>query len=320
MMIKYFPFILINLLPITLMAQFGPVIQYEEPRVGMFTYAEGITLPAENAGYTLYLPKGNAKGTLLFFNSDRDTTAEIIPKALKKDLALLFVTTGNQLEFLFADSSLAQLDRYIGDALKQHELSKEKILLAGMSLAGTRALKYAQYCHSGRSAHHIKPRAVVICDAPLDFIRFWQSCEKAEQLAFHYASANEGRWVSNYVAINLGGRPEEIPHVYSEYSPFCYTYPREKKLEALSNIALRAYSEPDVHWWMANRGKDYYDMNTIDAAALVNTLQVQGHKEAELILTQDKGYRPNGQRHPHSWRIVDEEEMIDWFMAMLRRM
>lgn len=312
---QIFPFFLV-MFPNVLSAQFGPVIQYEEPREGTITYAEGISLPVENAGYTLYLPEGEAQGTIIFFNSDRDTASTTIPKALEKELALLFVTTGNRLEFLFDDRALSQLDRYIGQALEKHELSKSNLLLAGMSLAGTRALKYAQYCGEKRSAYGIRPRAVVICDAPLDFIRFWESSKKAEKLAFHYASANEGRWVSNYVETNLGSRPAQRPDVYADYSPYCHSFPLPHKLQALNGIALRAYSEPDVHWWMANRGKDYYDMNTIDAAALVNALRLYGNEEAELILTQDKGYRPDGQRHPHSWSIVDEEEMIGWFWGL----
>ena len=39
-----------------LFAQFGPVVQYAEPREGMIEYAEGISLPVEPAGFTLYLP------------------------------------------------------------------------------------------------------------------------------------------------------------------------------------------------------------------------------------------------------------------------
>ena len=52
------------------------------------------------------------------------------------------------------------------------------------------------------------------------------------------------------------------------------------------------------------------------AAALVNALHLHGNEEAELILTQDKGYRPDGQRHPHSWSIVDEEEMVGWLLGL----
>ena len=52
---------------------------------------------------------------------------------------------------------------------------------------------------------------------------------------------------------------------------------------------------------MENRGKDYYAMNAIDLAAFVNELNLRGHKEATLITTRDKGYLPDGTRHPHTW-------------------
>lgn len=198
-------------LPAVLFAQFGPVIQDEEPREGFIQYAEGIVLPMESAGYTLYLPETTAEGTIVFFNSDRDTTASIIPLALEEEVAVLFVATGNRLDFLFADSTLTQLDRYIGTALQKNDLPKDKLLLAGMSLAGTRALKYAQFCGAGRSTYGIRPRVVAICDAPLDMIRFWRSSETAEQRVFHYASANEGRWVSSYLEKNLGGGRRSAP-------------------------------------------------------------------------------------------------------------
>lgn len=58
-------------------------------------------------------------------------------------------------------------------------------------------------------------------------------------------------------------------------------------------------------------------MNAIDAAALVNALRLQGNKQAELILTTDQGYRPEGSRHPHSWSIVDEQELVEWFARMI---
>ena len=68
---------------------------------------------------------------------------------------------------------------------------------------------------------------------------------------------------------------------------------------------------------MKNRGKSYYGMNALDAAALINALQLLGNKEAELILTEDQGYRPDGSRHPHSWSIVDEKELVEWFVQLL---
>ena len=154
---------------------------------------------------------------------------------------------------------------------------------------------------------------------PLDFIRFWHSGNKAKQLNFQYAAANEGKWVTAVLEKNLGGTATEKQEAYIQYSPYCHIALDGGNARLLEkNIAIRVYSEPDVHWWIETRRKDFYDMNTIDAAALVNTLKIQGNTEAELILTTDKGYRPDGSRHPHSWSIVDEQELIDWFLELIK--
>ena len=54
-------------------------------------------------------------------------------------------------------------------------------------------------------------------------------------------------------------------------------------------------------------------MNAIDLAGLINQLKILGGKKAELITTIEKGYGDDGSRHPHSWSIVDEKELIEWF-------
>ena len=40
-----------------------------------------------------------------------------------------------------------------------------------------------------------------------------------------------------------------------------------------------------------------------------------GNLKANLILTQNKGFRkPDNNRHPHSWSIVDNDELIVWLL------
>lgn len=59
-------------------------------------------------------------------------------------------------------------------------------------------------------------------------------------------------------------------------------------------------------------------MNAIDLAGLINELTIMGNDKAELVTTSDMGYFPDGTRHPHSWSIVDEAELIDWFLELLK--
>ena len=48
---------------------------------------------------------------------------------------------------------------------------------------------------------------------------------------------------------------------------------------------------------------------------MINELNRLGNQNAELITTQNKGYRkPDNRRHPHSWNIVDHEELTQWLL------
>lgn len=68
---------------------------------------------------------------------------------------------------------------------------------------------------------------------------------------------------------------------------------------------------------MEQRNLDFFGMNSVDHAALINLLRVAGNDRAELITTTGKGFRPSGRRHPHSWSIVDEPELARWLLAAL---
>ena len=69
---------------------------------------------------------------------------------------------------------------------------------------------------------------------------------------------------------------------------------------------------------MANRKVDYYNMNALDAAALILQLQLLGNRQAELITSEGRGVRPNGELHPHSWSIVVESDLQSWILRQMR--
>ncbi len=161
------------------------------------------------------------------------------------------------------------------------------------------------------------PKAIAICDAPLDMVRFHKEGIKAKNLKFNKIAANEGAWITAHMERNLGAPPVENLDKYITYSPYCYVANGGENLKYFKNMPVRACTEPDITWWMKTRAKDYYGINAVDLAAFINELKLLGNDNAALMVTQDKGYRPDGSRHPHSWSIVDEAELIDWFLAFL---
>jgi hypothetical protein len=116
----------------------------------------------------------------------------------------------------------------------------------------------------------------------------------------------------------LGGSPEEYPSRYIQASPFSAFAEEGGQAGLLAKMPVRLYTEPDIHWWMNNRQVDYYSMNALDAAGLIQQLRLLGNRQAELITTQGRGVRPDGQRHPHSWSIVDEPELGAWILRQVR--
>ena len=83
----------------------------------------------------------------------------IIEPALAKNMAVLFVSTGKVIEFLFTDKDIQLIDKLTGDALEKNELINKPIFLAGMSLGGTMALRYSEYCFLNKSSFGIKPKS-----------------------------------------------------------------------------------------------------------------------------------------------------------------
>ncbi|MDH3246009.1 MAG: hypothetical protein OEM26_15420 [Saprospiraceae bacterium] len=282
----------------------------------------GLNMPAQAPGYTLIIPE-DPVGLAVAFHAGRDTShpgfeMRLYTEAMKRNVAVMYVTTGSHFEFLFDDARYFQLAAYIQQALDTLDLANDRLLFSGMSLAGTRAMKFGKWCLEGKAPSGLKPSAVAICDAPLDFIRFWTDGAIAIKYQSNPTSASEASWVNFQLEQNLGGTPRAHPERYRDYSPYFPQMDIESKLDVFSSVALRAYTEPDIHWWMNNRQKSYYGMNAMDAAALIRDLRLIGNERAELITTTEKGFHPDGQRHPHSWSIVDNGELMDWFVGVLQ--
>ena len=297
------------------------VVNVEIPSEGSIHLAPGIQIDKINSGFTLWLPQDDPiRGLILFTHARRDTikTNELIKASLEKNLAVMYASTNNRFEFFFDDARIREIQGYLNSAIRTYKIPRKNLMYCGMSLEGTRALKLVIHDAMNDNENHLKPRAIAICDSPLDMVRFHHEMVKAEKLNFNPIAANEGKWVASYLEKNLGGTPNENFEAFASYSPFCYSLPSEKTLHSFNEIAIRAYTEPDVNWWIKNRRKDYYGMNSIDLAAFVNALKIHGHDQAELIITTDKGYSDSGDRHPHNWSIVDEKELVQWFYNLIK--
>lgn len=281
-----------------------------------------ITIPYSKKGYTLHLPKSDPVATIIMLSgSALDTSRSIdeyalIKPALDKNMAVLFVSTGKVIEFLFTDNDIDIVDRLVGNVLEKHELAAKPKFMIGMSLGGTMALRYSEYCLLSKSKYGFKPDAIALCDAPLDMVRMWHEQEQAILNNYHPNAVGEARWVLHFLKKNLGGSPDESMDNYISYSPFVYSDKTRSKIDLFKDIPIRMYHEPDIEWWIQNRGKDYNTINSIDLAGFYNYLRQAGNKQVELITSHNRRKDYKKGSSPHTWTIVDNDDLISWFMSL----
>jgi pimeloyl-ACP methyl ester carboxylesterase len=274
------------------------------------------------SSYRLYDPVGMPVGLLVLLPGGGGThdafnpggpTPSTLPRRLAATVATIVPAEVDWLN----DRWLEQLDAVIAETLTTYRLPRHRVVVGGFSGGGTVAISYAEFTAAGRSRAGVRVRGAFAADAPLDMARLWRGEALAIARGADARFVAEAKMVLGLLEKALGGAPEQNAARYLEASPLSAFAKGGGQAALLRDVAVRLYTEPDVDWWMANRQLDYYSMNAVDAAALVTQLQLMGNKEAELVTTHNRGFRPGGARHPHSWSIIDEENLADWIRARL---
>jgi len=214
-------------------------------------------------------------------------------------------------------SHMKQLEDTITEAIKTVSAGALPLAIGGFSAGGTDAILFAERCAAGRCAMPHTVRAVFAVDAPLDWYRLWDNAMIVLRNQPPGANVSEARSIQVALEARLGKNPTPSSRRYLSSSPLASKERDGGNARSLSGMAVRAYTEPDIQWWMENRSADYYGMNALDAASLIRHLKLLGNTRAELIVTTGRGYRANGARHPHSWSIVDQRDLAQWIALQL---
>ncbi len=149
-------------------------------------------------GHTLLVPhKGVTPiGVVVFFQRGKSETApdsgSFDFEVFERDLAVMHVATANPLDFFFDDTTMEWAATHIQEILETHNMKNIPIFFAGLSLGGTRALRFAAFL-SENEMYWLKAFGVVLVDSPLDMERLWKAEKKAANLGFHWAAEDEGR-------------------------------------------------------------------------------------------------------------------------------
>lgn len=271
--------------------------------------------------YKLYIPKTKPIAALVILPgagepiSDVEQQTTLHKLAVDKGFLVIFPSINwGTTKHIHEHEMLNQI---FAQVIKRFNIQKDKFVLGGFSGGAMLSLTYTEKANREKESTVIIPKAVFGIDPPLDYAHLWNHCIRDIERNFSEVAVAEGKWITEMYTEEFGGSPLEFPQNYIKYSIFSQSEKDGGNTKYLLNTPLLLYTEPDVLWSMKNRHRDFYDLNAMDISAMINLLQLGGNKNAELIITHDKGYRLNGQRHPHSWSIMDNPQCFDWIMKQL---
>jgi len=217
---------------------------------------------------------------------------------------------------LYADSLVrAQLTAVFKDVLKTHKVKPQNFVLGGFSAGGAVVLRYTELCNEFPDRYPISPRGVFLVDSPIDIFTTWNMLEENLKNNYSQVAVNEAKSAMDIIR-NDHGVPRENVKTYAELSPFCMDRSYGQHEKFLKNTAVRTYHDVDIAWRLLNRNQTVHNSNYEVTAELINRLLLMGNTRAEFMQSFKTGYRANGQRHPHSWSIVDEAECIAWMKKL----
>ncbi len=262
------------------------------------------------------IKSSESKGLLIIFPGGGSTSKEtkeefkIVKKATKKGISVLLMNFNRHLWIEKEGSE--QLTKLIKEATEKNHLKTDNIFIGGMSLGGTVALTLSDHLEETNST--LKPKGIFVVDSPIDLFALYESSQKdILRKDFSEERLAEPKWIINYFEEKFGGKDSLLLNI-QKVSPFTLKTININNVKNLKNSKLRFYTEPDTLWWKETRQTDFESTNAFTLQKTSEVLKNENWKNVKLIQTKNKGYRADGERNPHSWSIVDVDDLINWIL------
>ncbi|WP_343329807.1 hypothetical protein [Polaribacter staleyi] len=266
--------------------------------------------------FEIIKPKENSKAVLILFGGfgekpvDIKREFQIVDIAIKNQISLVLMNYSDKL--WLEENDKKNLATLLQNTLKNHNLSTNDIYIGGFSSGGIVSLLISDYI-TGLKEFHIQPKGVFIVDSPIDLLALYEASLINIERNFSDVSVQESTWIKNLFDKELRNPKDGISN-YEKYAVFTSASNYTANLSNLKNTKIRLYTELDVNWWKVNRKTNFEQTNAYYIQKLSESLKKHNFKNVAYITTENKGYRSNGDRHPHSWSIVDKENLINWIL------
>ncbi|NOT73754.1 MAG: alpha/beta hydrolase [Cyclobacteriaceae bacterium] len=268
--------------------------------------------------YVTVYPKDKIKGAIVLLPGFGELPKQIL---IESDIykytsnagyLTIIPALGDRSFFYIDNPSHEKLNQFVDEMFKKYNLNESTFFIGGHSFGGTMAVQYAQRAYLEKSTLK-KPAGVFATDPPLDIERLYGCMTTTNRPTKNPVSVQEDNYISNRIKLEFNNDPKTNPEFFWNVSPYSQSDPEHRSLKTFLTVPVRIYNEPDINWYLDNRNLDFYCINSLDSAAMINWLRSLGNSKAELIISTNKGYRvTQKRRHPHSWSIIDGQELIGW--------
>ena len=267
--------------------------------------------------YELHLPNDKIKTVLMLFGGYPENAEDIkrefniLEKAQQHDIAVVLMNYNQKL--WLDENEKSDLAQKIQAIFIKHKLPADHFYIGGFSSGGVVNLLISDYI-IGSDRYNMSPKGVFVVDSPIDLVALYNSSEKNIERNFSDVSVQESTWLIDNLESEFG-KPEDRLEQYEKHAVYTHETGNISNLSNLNGTKIRLYTEPDTTWWKENRMADYDQTNAFYIKALSENLVKNGYSQVEYIPTKNKGYRADGERHPHSWSIVDVEDLLEWMVG-----
>ncbi len=229
-------------------------------------------------------------------------------KDIEKQGITTLLLNYNQRLFL-SDSEKKEYAKTLNTILDQHNVATDNLYIGGFSGGGNVAMLLSSYLIKNKNA--IQPKGLMVVDSPIDLEALYNDSQKEVAKNVDAEAVAEGRYLIELLESTLG-KPADHLENYKNASPYLVSCKATNTIAYLKDIKTRFYSEPDLEWQKKQKNRTYEDLNAYKLEKASKTLRELGSTQTEYIATQNRGYRANGDRHPHSWNIVEQGGLVKW--------
>lgn len=267
-----------------------------------------------NTNYELSKPADKSIKVLILFSGfshkAEDTKREfkILNYANESNIAVIYMNY-NQKLWLEENEKIA-LAELLQNILQDNNLPFNDVYIGGYSSGGNVSLLISSFLNKNKR-FKLMPKGVFIVDSPIDLVALYKSSQKNLKRKFSDVAVTESTWIIEELENNIGNPVDDVLK-YQKLAPYISETSTIENLKGLKNTKIRLYTEPDTLWWKKNRMADSDQLNSYYIKKLYDDLKQSGFDQIEHIPTENMGYRANGEKHPHSWSIIDKTELIKW--------